>query len=112
VLAKLEGEHSRPGLIQTLSRELRLESHELATLVGVSTETIIWWDEKDSPAAAERLDDLGDVAALLIRDGELHPSSVAGWFRSRNRDLSLQRPLDVLRCQGYLRVLKAAEAAC
>ncbi len=111
VLGKLEGVRPRAELIETLSRDLGLEDRELATLVGVGTETIGQWDEKHNSPAAERLDDLADIAALLIRRAGLRPRSVAPWLRSRNPSLAWARPLDALRQQGYLPVLDAADTA-
>jgi hypothetical protein len=112
VLDKLEGDHSLAGLIQTLSQDFSLDEDELAILAGVSTETVVQWARADDAPCVERLDDLGDIAALLIRDGGMGPRSVTAWLRSRNRDLSWSRPLDVLRRRGFLPVHGAAEAAC
>ncbi|HET8861785.1 MAG TPA: hypothetical protein VFM94_00870 [Solirubrobacterales bacterium] len=112
MLAKLEGDHSLAELIQTLTQDLCLEDDELAILAGVSTEVIVQWTAKGDGRAGERLQDLGAIAALLIRDGGMRPQAVSAWLRSSNRDLSLARPLDALRHRGFLPVYAAAEAAC
>jgi DNA-binding transcriptional regulator YiaG len=109
VLDQLAACPSRPELIQILTREFGLADEELARLSGFSRDAVARWDEKDNPAA-ERLDDLGDIAALLIRSANVPPGLVAGWLRSRNRSLGWQRPLDVLRLEGYLHLAEAVDA--
>jgi len=79
---------------------------ELAKIAGVDTDLI----GRDDPPTAERLDDLGDIVALLIREAEFDPHSIVGWLRSRNRTLDWQRPLEVLRLEGYLRLVDAVDA--
>ena len=109
-LARLEGALSRRELIDALEHDLGLELGELALLAGVDTATIAQWDKGANPPRAERLDDLGDIAAQLIGNWKLDPLRVTGWFRSRNRLLGWQRPLDVLRRQGYRSVIPAVDA--
>jgi transcriptional regulator with XRE-family HTH domain len=110
MLDLLEAVPSRSMLIQILTRRIGLEVEELARLGGFNADAIAQWDAKDNPPAAERLDDLADIVALLMRDVGLSPASITGWLRSRNRALDQQRPLDVLRLGGYLRTAEAVDA--
>jgi hypothetical protein len=111
VLARLECARSRSELVDALAYDLGFELRELARLVGGDIDVFARWDAKDNPPAAERLDDLGDLAERLIRSGKFHPDLATGWLRSRNRVLNWQRPLDALRDQGYLPVRSAVDAA-
>lgn len=110
VLARLECVRARSELIDVLAHDFGFELPELALLVGASTDAFVRWDSKDYPPTAERLDDLADIAAQLLGRSKLEPQLITGWFRSRNCLLDWQRPLDVLRLNGYLRTVEAVDA--
>lgn len=112
VLAKLEEASPLSEQLQAFTKELRLRDRELMALAGVSRATLSRWRKKGDAERPPQLDDLRVIAMLLIRSGAVRPQSVAGWLRSRNRGLSWERPLDVLREKEFSLVLSAAEAAC
>lgn len=105
ILRRLEGDYSRRELIQVLQHDIGLKTRELADFAGVSSETILQWDESEVPPSAERLDDLGALVALLLRSGTFRPGGAADWLRRPHPAFSLQRPLDMLRRYGYLSVV-------
>ncbi len=112
VLVKLDEASPLSEQIQAFSKDLRLRDRELMALAGVSRATLARWRKQGDAERPPQLDDLRVIAILLIRSGVMRPRSVAGWLRSRNRGLSWQRPLDVLRENEFSLVLSAAEAAC
>jgi len=112
VLAKLDEASPLSEQLQAFSKDLRLRDRELMALAGVSRATLARWRKEGDAERPPQLDDLRAIAIQLIRSGALGPRSVAGWLRSRNRGLSWQRPLDILREKEFSLVLSAAEAAC
>jgi transcriptional regulator with XRE-family HTH domain len=112
VLRKLDEASPLSEQLQALTKDLRLRDRELTALSGVSRATLSRWRKEGDAERPPALDDLRVIAILLIRSGAMRPRSVAGWLRSRNRGLSWQRPLDVLRDEEFSLVLSAAEAAC
>lgn len=108
IIRRLRGRYSRWDLIQVLHLDIGLRTSELADLAGVSSEVILKWDERDNRPSAERLDDLGDLVTLLLETGRFRPDKAADWLRCPNPAFSFQRPLDVLRQDGYLSVVIAA----
>lgn len=82
-------------------QEAGLAETELSRgLGGVDVRTIRRWmsDTPNEPQVrhAERLDDLRDIAVVLVEDGSLTPRQVGRWLRARNRALNGRRPLEVL----------------
>jgi hypothetical protein len=112
VLAELEGDSSLASLRLTLTRDLGFTNYELAMLTGFCAGHTTEPAKYNEPPYMDQLDDLADIAALLIRSGEMSPRQAAAWFRVRNRDLDWVRPLRALWSQGFLPVHRAAEATC
>lgn len=88
---------SAPALAQKLSHKstsdervdaligLGLAINELATLIGVSEETIrLWRNKSSSPRRRHRevLDDVRAVALILLK-GDVSPDGIVEWFHSR-----------------------------
>lgn len=98
--------------LQAFKKTLGLRDRELSALTGTSRATLSRWRKEGDSQRPPALDDLRVIAALLIRSGAMRPSSVAGWLRSRNLGLEMERPLDALAAGDFSSVLRAAEAAC
>jgi transcriptional regulator with XRE-family HTH domain len=112
VLAKLDETSPLSDQLQALTKDIGLRDRELVKLAGVSRATLARWRKEGDADRPPPLDDLRVIAAILIRTGAMRPRSVAGWLRSRNRGLSMHRPLEVLGDGDFSLVLSAAEAAC
>jgi transcriptional regulator with XRE-family HTH domain len=111
VLAKLNGASTLSEQLHALSKDIGLRDRELMKLTDVSRATLSRWRKEGDAQRPEPLDDIRVIAVLLIESGAMRPPSVAGWLRSRNRGLSWQRPLDVLKEGDFSLVIAAAEAA-
>ena len=111
VLAKLNGASPLAEQLQAFSKDIGLRDRELMKLADVSRATLSRWRKEGDAQRPEALDDIRVIAVLLIESGAMRPPLVAGWLRSRNRGLSWQRPLDVLKEGDFSLVITAAEAA-
>ncbi len=92
-----------PAEVATYFRyEIGLNETELArALGGADPRSVRRWTAPNSTIApqlryAERLDDLRDIATVLVVDGELTAQQVGRWLRARSRALEGRRPLEVL----------------
>jgi len=91
----------------------------LMVLPGVSSRTLRRWrsagdTEPDTAMAASRweeLDNLRSIVCYLLADGSYDEAGITAWLRSRQPELGLRRPLDVLGEGDFEEVLKAAESA-
>lgn len=94
--------------LQALSKDLHFRDRELMALCGISRATLARWRKEGRSERPPSLDDLRAIVVQLIESEALGPPMVAGWFRSRNKALEWQRPLDLLSQDEFHTVLKAA----
>lgn len=91
----------------------------LVVLPEVSSRTLRRWrstggDGPDTAMASshwEELDNLRSIVCYLLADGSYDEAGITAWLRSRQPELGLRRPLDVLGEGDFEEVLKAAESA-
>lgn len=112
VLKKLSEQSPLRDQLRAFRRDLGLRDRELCELADVSRATFSRWKKEGDGERPVALDDLRVISSLLIRSGAMRPRSVAGWLRSRNEGLRLERPLGALKAGQFSSVLSAAEAAC
>ena len=106
------------GVAAYFRHEIGLNEIELArALGGADPRSVRRWTAANSTIApqlryAERLDDLRDIATVLVVDGDLTAPQVGRWLRARSRALDGRRPLEILETKkdAHQIVRDAAEA--
>jgi len=98
--------------IVTALRHHGMTQQDIATATSVSARTIGTWEHQPETGIRDgsynRLQEVRDIGVLL-RDS-LTRKGVGQWFRARNRLLSSERPIDVLKRGDVEAVRRAAHA--
>jgi len=103
-------------LLEVLSDLGFNERDFLKVMPGLSARSLRRWRREGPPASKaavrwENVDDFRSIVGFFLADGTYDEDGIVAWCRSRQKDLGLERPLDVLGQSRFEDVLKAAERA-
>ncbi len=91
-------------------RETALTAAEVATIAGVKERQVQHWVAGTHRPLGTKRDRLLELAYIIDRLRDVYrPEGIDIWIHARNRDLSGQRPIDLLAQGDFATVLAAVE---
>lgn len=107
-VSALGPESPRPLQITVLQKLIGLRLAEIAYASRVSEQTVRNWKRINSYDRPPHYDELRATAHQLLRSETISPRLIGAWFRSRNRGLGYERPLEAIRNDGFVQVMRVA----